>query len=359
MKARHPALAPLGCASCLLALGLCAPVAHAEDVSATVVAGHPLVFRWVRMIPEAFVPAVQSALESTDHTVSFTEQFGGTIAGVGEELETVESGLAEIGVCQSLFDPAKLAVQNVTYYTPFVSDDVRTVIEIVDGMHRDDERMRQAWTDNGTVYLGAPIGIDDYLLMTTFPVDSLDDLDGRKIAAPGPAINWLSGTGAVGVAGNLTTYYNEMKTGVYEGVIVFASAALPGKLYEVAPHVTRFGLGAQFAGALCANADWFDELPEEVQTALKRGADAAKDWYLDELESAVETAFETMAAEGATITDAPDEMREAWAADMDDAAGEWAASLDGQGLPASEVLSTYMDGMREAGATPLRDWDAK
>jgi len=359
MKARHPALAPLGCASCLLALGLCAPVAHAEDVSATVVSGHPLVFRWVRMIPEAFVPAVQSALESTDHTVSFTEQFGGTIAGVGEELETVESGLAEIGVCQSLFDPAKLAVQNVTYYTPFVSDDVRTVIEIVDGMHRDDERMRQAWTDNGTVYLGAPIGIDDYLLMTTFPVDSLDDLDGRKIAAPGPAINWLSGTGAVGVAGNLTTYYNEMKTGVYEGVIVFASAALPGKLYEVAPHVTRFGLGAQFAGALCANADWFDELPEEVQTALKRGADAAKDWYLDELESAVETAFETMAAEGATITDAPDEMREAWAADMDDAAGDWAASLDGQGLPASEVLSTYMDGMREAGATPLRDWDAK
>ena len=352
MKARH--LAPLACALCLSA-----PPVHAEDVSATVVAGHPPVFRWVRMIPEAFVPAVQDALEGTDHSIRFTEQFGGTIAGVGEELETVESGLAEIGVCQSLFDPAKLAVQNVTYYTPFVSDDVRTVVETVDGMHRDDGRMRRAWADNGTVYLGAPIGIDDYLLMTTFPVESLDDLDGKKIAAPGPAINWLSGTGAVGVAGNLTTYYNEIKTGVYDGVVVFASAALPGKLHEVAPHITRFGLGAQFAGALCANADWYDGLPEPVRTALVEGADVAKGWYLDELESAVETAFETMAAEGATVTDASAEMRRAWADDMDDAAGEWAASLDGQGLAASEVLATYMDAMREAGATPLRDWDAK
>ena len=49
--------------------------------------------------------------------------------------------------------------------------------------------MQQAWSDNGVAYLGAPIGIDDYLLMTKFPVESLDDLDGKKIAAPGAAIN--------------------------------------------------------------------------------------------------------------------------------------------------------------------------
>ena len=61
-------------------------------------------------------------------------------------------------------------------------------------------------------------------------------------------------TGAVGVSGNLTTYYNEIKTGVYDGVIVFASAALPGKLYEVAPYITKIGFGAQYAGGIAANA---------------------------------------------------------------------------------------------------------
>ncbi|MCV6594171.1 MAG: C4-dicarboxylate TRAP transporter substrate-binding protein [Silicimonas sp.] len=331
----------------------------AESFSATVVAGHPGVFRWVKMIDEAFVPGVIAALEGTGHSMSFHGQYGGAIAKVGDELETVEAGLAEIGVCQSLFDPAKLAVQNVTYYTPFVSDDPRAVSELMDRLHHDDPRLTAAYKDNGVVYLGAPVAIDDYLLMTKFPVNSLADLKGKKIAAPGPAINWLSGTGAVGVSGNLTTYYNELKTGVYDGVIVFASAALPGKLYEVAPHVTRAGLGAQFAGGLCANADWYNGLPEEARAALHAGADAARDWYLSALEEAVETSFRVMEENGATITVASEEMRNNWAAGMKNAAKTWAEGLDATGVPGSDVLALYMDTMRTAGAIPLRDWDSE
>jgi len=334
-----------------------APVpAPAETVQATIVAGHPPVFRWVRMITESFIPEVGARLAGTGHEVAFTGQFGGALAGVGEELETVEAGLAEIGTVQSLFDPAKLAVQNVTYYTPFVTDDVRQVAAIMEALH-EEERMLEAYGANGVAWLGAPIIIDDYLLMTTFPVASLDDLAGRKIAAPGPAVNWLSGTGAIAVSGNLTTYYNEIATGVYDGVLVFASAALPGKLHEVAPYITRMGLGAQYAGALGANADWFAGLPAEVQTALTGAAEAAGQWYLDDLDAAVAAAFETMAAEGATVTEAPSGMREAWAAGMDNAAATWAAALDAKGEPATDILRLYMEGMRAAGARPLRDWD--
>lgn len=331
--------------------------ASADDFTATIAAGHPPVFRWVRMFPEAFIPAVQKELEGTGHTITFSEQYGGAIAGVGEELEAAEAGLAEIAACSSLFDPAKLAVQNVTYYTPFVSADARLVNDIMTKLHREDARMRQSFEDNGTVYLGGNIAIDDYLLMTDFPVNSLDDLKGHKIAAPGAAINWLSGTGAVAVSGNLTTYYNEVKTGVHDGMLVFASAALPGKLYEVAPYVLKAGLGAQFAGAICANKDWYESLPEAVQKALTDGADAAQAWYMDDLENFVTAGLKGMAEKGATITDASDEMRQKWADGMDNAAKTWAEQLDAQGKPGSEILGVYMESMRQAGAKPLRDWD--
>lgn len=337
---------------------LAAPaVAAAEDYSATIVAGHPPVFRWVKMFDEAFIPAVNANLEGTGHSMTFTGQYGGSIAKVGEELEAVEAGLAELGTCQALFDPAKLAEQNVTYYTPFVSDDVRTVSELMGRLQREDARFQQAYTDNGVVYVGAPIAIDDYLLMTNFPVTGLADLDGRKIGAPGAALNWLSGTGAVGVSGNLTTYYNELKTGVFDGVIVFASAALPGKLYEVAPYITRVGLGAQFAGAVCANADWWAGLDPVVQKALTDAAETTHQWYLGNLEGFVQLAFAKMGEAGATITDAPEKMRADWAAGMDNAAKTWAEALDAEGRPGTEVLKVYMDGMRAAGATPLRNWD--
>jgi len=340
------------------ALALVLPsLAAADDFTATIAAGHPPVFRWVKMLPEVFIPTVQEKMQAAGHTITFSEQYGGSLAKVGEELEAVEAGLAELGTCQALFDPAKLAVQNVTYYTPFVSSDPRKVSEVIDAMHADLPAMTEAYAENGVVYVGAPITIDDYMLMTNFPVNSLADLEGRKIATPGAAINWLAGTGAVGVAGNLTTYYNELKTGVYDGVIVFASAALPGKLYEVAPYITRAGLGAQFAGGLCANADWWAALPPEAQDAIRAGADAAQAWYSDQLEQAAAGALEKMAEAGATVQNAPDAMRQAWAKGMDNAAKTWATELDGQGKPATEVLTTYMNAMREAGATPLRNWD--
>lgn len=344
--------------STALFCAVCMPLsATADTFNATIAAGHPPVFRWVKMLDEVFIPEVTKTLEGSEHKVNFTGQYGGSIAGVGEELEAVEAGLAELGICSSLFDPAKLAVQNVTYYTPFVSDDVRTVGALMHRLQLDDERMQKSWNDNGVTYLGAPVVIDDYLLMSKFPVDSLADLDGKKIGAPGPALNWLSGTGAVGVSGNLTTYYNEIKTGVFDGVIVFASAALPGKLFEVAPYITRAGLGAQYSGSICANTDWWEALPTEVREAITAALDKTGEWYVSNLESAVAGAFETMAANGAIIKDAPEDMRMAWAKVMDNAAKNWASDLDSKNIPGTDILKLYMDEMRAQGATPLRDWD--
>ncbi|HEU4985997.1 MAG TPA: C4-dicarboxylate TRAP transporter substrate-binding protein [Rhizobiaceae bacterium] len=339
----------------LTALGPMA--ASAETVDITIVAGHPPVFRWVKHANSTFIPAVNKALEGTDITVNWMEQYGGSLAKVGDELEAVEQGLAEIGLISTVFDPAKMGLQNVTYFTPFVSRDATQISEFMDDLQIENEELRAAWEANGLEYLGGAIGIDDYLLMTNFPVKSIEDLKGKKIAAPGPAVNWLKGTGAVGVSGNLTTYYNEIKTGVYDGVIVFATAALPGKLHEVAPYISLVGFGAQYAGGLAANKDWFDAQPKELQDALKAAAVEDRVAYHEDLAEGAKKALEVMASEGATITEMDDAFRKQWADGMDNVAKVWAGELDGQGQPGSSVLKTYMEGMRAAGATPVRNWD--
>jgi len=330
---------------------------NADTFNATIVAGHPPVFRWVKHASKTFIPAVNKALEGTGHTINFSEQYGGSLAKVGDELEAVEEGLAEIGLVSSLFDPAKLSVQNVTYFTPFVNSDSARVAALMDKMQDDIPEMRASWEANGLEYLGGAIGIDDYLLMTNFPIKSIADLKGHKIGAPGPAVNWLKGTGAVGVSGNLTTYYNEIKTGVYDGVVVFASAALPGKLYEVAPYITKVGFGAQYAGGLAANKDWYDSLPQEVQKALKSAAEADRLAYIADLDASVTKFLGIMQAKGAKLTEVDEDFRKQWAAGMDNVAKQWAATLDSKGAPGTVVLKAYMDAMRAAGATPIRNWD--
>lgn len=346
----------LSAALALAGSSVAAP-AVADEINVTIAAGHPPVFRWVKHTSETFIPAVNRALEGSGHSITWSEQYGGSLAKVGGVLEAVEVGLAEVGLVSSLFESAKLQIQNVTYVTPFVSDDTAKISEMMDGLHETDPAIRAPWEANGLEYLGCAIGIDDYLLMTTFPVNDLSDLEGHKIGAPGPAVNWLEGTGAIGVSGNLTTYYNEIKTGVYDGVIVFATAALPGKLHEVAPHITKLRFGGQYAGGMAANKDWYDSQPAVVQDALKSACDEYRRAYHEDLEAAVAAAFEKMQAEGATVREVDEAMRKEWADGMDNVASVWAGRLEEAGQPGEEILARYMETMREAGATPVRDWD--
>lgn len=331
--------------------------ARAADYRATVVAGLPPTVLFVKMMPEAFLPGIASRLEAQGDSIAFDEQYGGAIAANGEEIEVLSAGLAEMGYCIAALRASKLPLQNMTYYTPFVSSDVSTVSDVMNRLQFDSDPMAAAWADNNLVYLGGPIGIDDYVLLTDFPVTSLDDLNGAKIAAPGAAQNWLSGTGAVAVSANLATYYNEIKTGVYSGVVVSPSLAAPMKLHEVAPYVTIMSLGANYIGGLCANKDWFEGLPEDVQAAVFGAADDTKVWYDAQIQAAYQRGLDTMKAAGATVTNGPPEMRAAWAGGMDNAAKAWAGTLDQQSIPGSEMLGTYMDAMRAAGAEPLRNWD--
>jgi len=331
--------------------------AQAKTITVTLVNGHPPVFRWVKHLQETFVPAVDKSLKGSDITVEWKQQYGGSLAKVGEELEAAQEGVADVALVPTIFELSKMPLQNITYYTPFVSTDPGVVTAAVEDVQRKTPAMMKSWDDNDLVYIGGGFALDDYLLFTKFPLKSLDDLKGRKIGTPGPSINWVKGTGAVGVAGNLTEYYNSLQTGLYDGVLTFATAAVPAKIQEVAPYITRVGYGAQYAGGIAVNKDWYEAQPERLKAALVEGAKAFGVAYLDDLRKATTAALETLVANGGTLNTQSDALQAEYAKVMENPAKGWVAQLEGQKLPARQVLDTYMQEVRAAGAKPLRNWD--
>jgi TRAP-type C4-dicarboxylate transport system substrate-binding protein len=115
--------------------------------------------------------------------------------------------------------------------------------------------------------------------------------------------------------------------------------------------------GPQYAGGIIANRKWLQDLPEPVRKALKKGAEAYSNAYFTELAMRTEAAYKTMAEKGVKIVDFPEAERVKWAAGMPNIAKDWATSLDGKGLPGTELLNAYMKGLRDVGQKPLRNWD--
>ncbi len=342
-----------------LAAALGAPAMAQETIDITIVNGHPPIFLWVKHLTETFIPAVDAALEGSGYAINWTEAYAGSLAAVGGELDAIEDGLAEVAVVPTVFLPTKLQLQNVTYFTPFGPSDPQMVMGAMAGLYDTIPGMVESWRAYDAEYLGGGFALDNYLLMTNFPVHSIDDLAGHRIAAPGPAVNWLEGTGAVGVAGNLTTYYNDIQTGVFDGVIVFATAAAPARLHEVAPYVTVTDFGAQSAGAMVANQTWLADQPEVVQAALRAGAEAYTAAYLTEQSARVTAAMAAIAPDPANLHTLSAEERARWAAALPDVAGTWAADADAAGLPGTEVLGAYVAALQAAGAELGRDWSMR
>jgi TRAP-type C4-dicarboxylate transport system substrate-binding protein len=347
--------------SLIVALGLMTapqPGLAAETVKMTIVAGHPPVLLWVKHFRDTLIPTANSELaKSGKYKIQWTQAYAGTLAKVGEELETIQQGLADIGGAWNLFDPAKLPLQNVGYMSPFNEASPETVTEIVEGLQKKIPAFGAQWTKYNQVYLGGGIAADSYHLWSNYPIKKLADLKGHKFGAPGPAVNWFKGTGGVGVSANLTLYFNDIKTGVYDGVMVFATAAMPQKLDTVAPYITISNIGTGYAGGVTANQDRWKKLPGEVKAAIMTGVGAYKTAFYKELDKRIKASFAIMKKRGAKIAQLPAGDRVKWAKTVPNVAKGWAAGLTKKGLPGRQVLEGYMNELRARGAKPVRDWD--
>jgi len=249
-----------------------------------------------------------------------------------------------------------MPLQNVTYFAPFATDDFQMIREIMNNLHDTMPALNQAWTAQNQYFLGGSV-LDTYHLMTNFPVNSIADLRGKKILAPGVTSAWLEGTGAIAVEGGLTTYYTQIQTGVADGVIIIMTGAPPYRIHEVAPYITLVGIGGQLTGGMSVNLDTWNALPAEVQDVLSELGREYSQLVADELGVRYQNGLTSMSEDGAIVSELSAAEKQLWIDAMPNIAGRWADAAEARGYPARAVLDAYMQELRARGGTPMRQWD--
>ena len=336
-----------------------------ETISLTVASSHPTTIPWVGMIQTHFMAETDRLLAETgNYQITWDEAFGGTLYRANATLTSVEEGITDIGWVFSYLEGAKMPLSQVTAYTPFATSNVPVQLAVMRELFNENEAFRNEWEQYNIVMLGMTAS-DSYDLYTKTPVATLADLEGMRISAPGVLGTWLRGTGASAVDGALTTFYTDIQTGVSDGVLSLALGALPTRIYEVAPYVTRVQMGTVFSGGVAINRDRWDSLPEEVQQAMQAAGAYYSEAHAQDMMDRPAMAMEQIATLGAdqstpvTIVEMDPAERQAWVDALPNLAGEWASENDGRGLPAADFLAAYMDGLRAGGETPARDWSAE
>jgi TRAP-type transport system periplasmic protein len=337
------------------ALAAIATPAHAQqEIKITICSGQAPVFPFIRQITQTMIPTVNAELAKTGKTkIIWNEAYGGTLAKIGGELEAVEQGICDMSNVGTVFHAAKMPLQQVSFVTPFGPTDPRIVTKVMNDMNRTNPALKAAWEKQNQVFL-VGLAVDDYALMAKFPVAKYEDVAGKKIASSPVPLSWLKGTGATGVVSGLPSYYNDMKSGVFDGVLTFISAAVPIKLFEVGPYLTQTGMGATFPGGISINKATWDKVGPEVQAALRKAADAYAVAYEADLQGRLVGAENAYKAGGGKVALLSEAEKLRWAKVIENPTKAWLAQ---GGQPARDVLKTYMDAMRAEGVKFARDWD--
>ena len=327
-----------------------------QTLRVTIGASHPLVNIFVGQMKETFQAEVDKRLSATKYRIQWREAYGGTLYKFQETLSAVGGNVVDVGRVGSIFAPGAMPLHNVTYFSPFASDNLPLVISIIDQLHDKIPALRQTWERNNMVYLGGS-GVETYHLWTTQPVPNLASLRGRRFSTPGAVATFLQGTGAVSVNTPIPGFYTDIKSGVTEGAVSFATAILGTRTYEVAPYFTRVGIGAQYVGGIAANRNSWNGLPPEVRTAMQEAGRlyAAAVGRVSMERS--DASLAKMEKAGMKMSVLPAEERQRWIESMPNVAGQWVKS--NPNVPARDVLAAWMNALRAAGEKPARAWDGQ
>jgi len=256
----------------------------------------------------------------------------------------------------TIFEPAKLPLMSVTFMAPFGSDDVTLISKIMVEMNAEMPELKEHWAKQGQVFLG-DIAADTDHTWTKFPVEKLEDYKGRKLGASGSLSLWANGIGAVAVQGDFATHYNNVKTGVYDGLIAFTTGVYPIKIHEVAPYMTKVNLGSMSIGAITINKKLFDSMSPDTQKIFREVGVEYSQRVSATMKNLAGVFEKKMAAEGAKISVFPPAERKKWAMTMPNIAADWVKFNEARGVPAKKMLEAYMTKLRADHVELVRDWD--
>jgi TRAP-type transport system periplasmic protein len=200
--------------------------------------------------------------------------WGGTLAGIAEISDAVESGLAQMGDLVVPYFPDQLLINNAIGFFWPQPHSARELAELMWGFHHDYPQFGDELSAFNMRMLGLrPLGA--YGMLCNQPVRNMSDFAGLRIRGFGVALPAaIQAIGAVPVSMSTVETYEALQRGVLDCTPIEPVIARGWRYDEVAKYYIDVPMGASWGQYIVINTDTFAGLPADLQEVLiQLGAD--------------------------------------------------------------------------------------
>lgn len=227
----------------------------------------------------------------------------GQLGNENDMLQQLETGTLDFAVITT----AQLSNRSDdlnAWAMPFMFDSVDAAIEM--SQSEQAIELLEGLQEQSLIGLSYNFVGNRHILMRDTPIESPEDLQGKKIRVTGgPAVqDFWNAVDASPEAMPLPEVYTSLQTGVIDGIDIDLGAILEQKLYEVADYLTLTN-HYSFAGIDVMSATVYDSLSPEDQEIIKEAAKIAEEWGAEDTIAAEARHLEELEEAGLTINDFP------------------------------------------------------
>lgn len=344
----------------LFAAALAAPQADAQQ-SVRLRAGGPHTPEgapWVKLLQDIFIKDIKAAGAKAGVNVEVVEAWGSSVTKMTEASQSVQGRVLDVSYVTFPAEVSRFPAHNFQYWVPFGAGDALLAYRAAKGVYDEFPVLVDTVEKRfGQKLLGIST-VQDYGIVATFPVRSLDDLKGRKFGGVGPTADYLTSAGAVPIASSMPEMYMNIQTRLTDGHVIIPQAIVGLRVYEVAKFWNVTNFGATSPHGLVINLDTWKTLPPALQQAATRAGNAWAEALAKNAKDTEESDLKKWRAAGGEVLVLPAEERRKWAARFSaNYVAERAKKADSAGMPGTKIVAAYLRNLEKLGYQSPRKWD--
>jgi len=286
----------------------------------------------------------------TNGKVKVERFMAGALGGPHEQLGLAKSGAVDIislHVDQYPHDLPLFQITNTEVLAP-APEAFKQVVAIIHEIPETKRIFEEEQHRNNIkvlyLYCNGPTGIT-----ARFEGSGLADLKGKKINAIAPFHRevWKE-LGAIPVNVAIPELYESLSRGVIDAIFMATAANVPLKWYEVAKAHFVLGEHTIFSTPIAFNLKKWEQLPEEVRSAVLDASYQTAQWSIQELDRILEATYGKFEERGAKVIRFSDEdVKRFWTVLFKHSTADWMERCKAQGREAeAQVVLKYWEKVR-------------
>jgi len=216
-----------------------------------------------------YVEFADKVAEATNGEIIFRVFSGGSLVPANASLQGVRDGVSHVTYHAGTYTSAELPVENLISNMVFYNTDPMVLALASTEFSMTNDQALAEWRKNGVVF-GGGYATPEYKLMCNKPIETLIDLEGKRIRDPGGA--WSRFTefvNAVPVSIPSSEMYTGLDTGALDCNMSPGDALVSFSLHDVVTHMNTLAIGNYFSGFLWGyNTTFWQNLTDEQRSVL-------------------------------------------------------------------------------------------